>query len=192
MNPYFNNERENFMREKLIELMPEFDLVEDGELKEKVLRAWERALNMRNMQPDDMLRMPFTLLIKPCPTNFVEHNRGVIQVAYQSAKALQKIYGDTMPINMDYLLAGALLHDVGKILEYVEKDGEFVKSHEGKHVRHPFSGVGLGFAEGIPDEILHIIAVHSGEGDGRWRSNEGIIVHHADFINFEPLHAGNK
>lgn len=179
------------MRNKLIELIPEFNLIRDGELKDKVLNVWERTLRLRDMQPADMLRMPFTLLIKPCPANFVEHMRGVVQVAYQSALGLQKVYGDKMPINLDYLLAGALLHDVGKILEYIEKDGEFVKSHDGKYVRHPFSGVALAFAEDLPVEVQHIIAVHAGEGDGRWRSTEGVIVHHADFINFEPLHSGN-
>ncbi|GAB4363291.1 MAG: HD domain-containing protein [Calditrichia bacterium] len=176
------------MRDKIIELIPEFKLVQHSELREKTIRVWEKALRLREMQPEDMLRMPFTLLIKPCPANFVEHTRGVFQVAYQAGLALQKVYGDKMPINLDYLAAGALLHDVGKILEYVEKDGAFVKSREGKYVRHPFSGVGLAFDEGIPEEVLHIIAVHAGEGDGRWRSTEGILVHHADFMNFEPLH----
>ena len=90
-----------------------------------------------------------------------------------------------------YLLCGALLHDVGKILEYVEENGKFVKSREGKYLRHPFSGVALAFEEGIPDEILHMIAVHAGERNGRWRSTEGIIIHHADYTNFEPLHSGN-
>ncbi len=178
------------MRDKLVELIPEFDLIQDSDLKEKVLKVWERALKMRNMQPEDMLRMPFTLLIKPCPANFVEHMRGVVQVAYQAARSLKDVYGDRMPINLDYLLAGALLHDVGKILEYVEKDGEFVKSHEGKYVRHPFSGVALAFMEDLPVEIQHMIAVHAGEGDGRWRSTEGILIHYADFMNFEPLHSG--
>lgn len=177
------------MKEKLMELIPEFDLIRDKQLRDQVSTVWIKALRYRNMQPEDLLRMPFTLLIKPCPANFVEHCRGVIQVAYQSGLALQKIYGDTMPIQLDYLLAGALLHDVGKILEYEEKDGTFVKAREGQYVRHPFSGVGLCFEEGIPEDVMHIIAVHAGEGDGRWRSTEGIIVHHADFMNFEPLHA---
>jgi putative nucleotidyltransferase with HDIG domain len=176
------------MREKLIELIPEFELIKDSHLKDKVLRVWEKALKIRKMQPEDMLRMPFTLLIKPCPANFVEHSRGVVQVSYAAAQALQKVYGDKIPINMDYLLAGALLHDVGKILEYIEKDGEFVKSTEGKYLRHPFSGVGLAFDEGVPDEVMHMIAVHAGEGNGKWRSSEAIIIHHADFTNFEPLH----
>ena len=176
------------MREQLIKLIPEFELIKDNGLKDKVLRVWEKALKLRGMQPEDMLRMPFTLLIKPCPANFVEHTRGVVQVSYAAAQALQKVYAEKIPVNMEYLLAGALLHDVGKILEYIEKDGQFVKSTEGRYLRHPFSGVGLAFDEGIPDEVLHMIAVHAGEGDGKWRSPEAIIIHHADFTNFEPLH----
>jgi putative nucleotidyltransferase with HDIG domain len=176
------------MREKLLKLIPEFGQIKDQELKEKTIRVWEKALKTRNMTPEDMLRMPFTLLIDPCPANFVEHTRGVVNVSVNAAKALKEVYQDKMTINMDYLLSGALLHDVGKILEYIEKDGKFVKSKEGKFLRHPFSGVGLAFDVGIPDEIMHMIAVHAGEGDGKWRSTEAIIIHHADFTNFEPLH----
>jgi putative nucleotidyltransferase with HDIG domain len=179
------------MKNELLKLIPEFDLINDSDLKGKTLRVWIKALKVRGMKPDDMLRMPFTLLIKPCPANFVEHTRGVVQVSYAAAQALQKVYGEKIPLSMDYLLSGALLHDVGKILEYVEKDGQFVKSREGKYLRHPFSGVGLAFDEGIPDEILHMIAVHAGEGDGKWRSSEAVIIHHADFINFESLHGAN-
>lgn len=179
------------MRERLIELIPEFNWFTDPDLQEKTFRIWEKALKMRNMQPEDMLRMPFTLLIDPCPVNFVEHNRGVVQVSYNSGKALQEVYGEKIKVNLEHLLCGALLHDVGKLLEYVEENGKFVKSREGKYLRHPFSGVALAFEEGIPDEILHMIAVHAGEGNGRWRSTEGIIIHHADYTNFEPLHSGN-
>ena len=177
------------MRAELLELIPEFDLIKDGGLKEKVFLVWEKALKTRGMQPEDLKRMPFTLLIKPCPVNFIEHTRGVVQVSYNTALSLQEVYDSKIVINIEFVVAGALLHDVGKILEYVEKEGEFIKSPEGKFLRHPFSGVGLAFNEGVPDEILHIIAVHAGEGDGRWRSTEGIIVHHADFINFEPFYA---
>lgn len=177
------------MREKLLELIPEFVQIEDKDLREKTIRVWEKALKIRKMKPEDMLRMPFTLLIDPCPANFVEHTRGVVNVSVNAAKALQEIYRERMVINMDYLLSGALLHDVGKILEYIEKGGKFIKSDEGKYLRHPFSGVGLAFDEGIPEEVMHMIAVHAGEGNGRWRSTEGIIIHHADFINFEPLYS---
>ena len=51
------------------------------------------------------------------------------------------------------------------------------------------AGLGAAFASqfDIPQEILHIIAAHSKEGDGARRTVEAIIVNHADFINFEAL-----
>ena len=51
-------------------------------------------------------------------------------------------------VNRDYLIAGALLADVGKLLEFEIVDGKPVKSNYGKHIRHPFSGVGLAFKYG--------------------------------------------
>jgi hypothetical protein len=35
--------------------------------------------------------------------------------------------------------------------------------------------------------VVHIIASHSFEGDRTPRSVEAILVHHADFANFEAL-----
>jgi hypothetical protein len=42
---------------------------------------------------------------------------------------------------------------------------------------------------GVPDEICHMIATHSKEGDLGRRTVESIIVHHADFMSFEPFKA---
>ncbi|MCH8300653.1 MAG: hypothetical protein IIC39_08960, partial [Candidatus Marinimicrobia bacterium] len=57
----------------------------------------------------------------------------------------------------------------------------------GKYLRHPFSGVGLSFRHDLPDEVMHIIAVHSKEGEGFQRTAEAIIFHHADFTDFEII-----
>jgi putative nucleotidyltransferase with HDIG domain len=86
---------------------------------------------------------------------------------------------------MDHLIAGALLHDVGKALEY-EKSGDGVRVSEyGKKIRHPISGANLARELGLPEEVAHIIESHSHEGDKMKRSKESIIVHHCDFIDFE-------
>lgn len=175
------------MRDKLIELIPEFNLIEDEKLREKTLSVWQRAIKLGDWQVDDLIRMPFTLLIEDSPVTMVEHVRGVVQVSLQAERALRQVYKDKVKINHDYLVAGALLHDVGKMLEYAEKEGKFVKSYYGRLLRHPFSGVALCHEEGIPPEVLHIIAVHSKEGEGTKRTTEAIILHHADFINFEWL-----
>ncbi|MCD4692787.1 MAG: hypothetical protein K8R79_07730, partial [Calditrichales bacterium] len=78
------------------------------------------------------------------------------------------------------------LADVGKLFEYDKQpDGTISKSDYGKHIRHPFSGVGLAFKHDLPSEVMHVIAVHSKEGAGEKRSPEAIIFHHVDFIDFE-------
>jgi hypothetical protein len=107
------------------------------------------------------------------------------------AIAVDRILGEAYgarktPINRDYLIAGSLLADVGKLFEFDKKpDGSIFKSDYGKYIRHPFSGVGLAFKQGLPSEIMHIIAVHSKEGSGEKRSSEAIIFHHVDFIDFD-------
>jgi putative nucleotidyltransferase with HDIG domain len=175
------------MKEDLLKFIPEFNLIKDSDLKEKVLKVWDIALKAGDWEAKDLQRMPFTLLIDPCPCTMVEHIRGVVNVSIGAAKALQSIYQDKIKINEDYLIAGALLHDIGKLVEYKEEDGRFIQSNWGKLVRHPISGVGLCYSQDIPEEVMHIIASHSWEGDRCKRTSEAIIVHHADFINFEQF-----
>jgi len=175
------------MREDLLKYIPEFNLIKDSDLKEKVLKAWEVALTAGGWGIKDLQRMPFTLLIDPCPCNMIEHIRGVVNVSVNAAEALQNIYEDKVKINEDCLVAGALLHDIGKLVEYKEENGKFIQSSLGKLVRHPISGVGLCYSQGISEEVMHIIASHSWEGDRSRRTPEAIIVHHADFINFEQF-----
>jgi putative nucleotidyltransferase with HDIG domain len=110
----------------------------------------------------------------------------VTQVALESAKVLQAFYHEYQ-IDFDILTSGALLHDIGKLLEYKRQNLHFVKSESGILLRHPFSGASLASKQGLPEQVVHIIATHAKEGNLGYRSPEAIIVHHADFMNFEPL-----
>ena len=175
------------MEKRIVKLIPEFDLIEDTELRARTLRVYIKALAKGGWQPEDMGKIPFTLLIKDCPASYLAHVRGVTRAALGIADGLSEVYGDLMPINRDILIASALLHDVGKLVEYARgSSATTVKSAHGKMLRHPFSGVGLCYDEGIPDEVMHCIAMHSKEGDGGRITTEAIIIHHADFVNFEP------
>lgn len=179
-------EREK-LEARMKELLPELELIEDASLRAKVLSAWCDGMQQGGWTPDDLQEIPFTLLLNPCPGSFLDHTRSVTNVAYNAAQTLKKFFGDNIKLNMDYLVAGAILHDVGKLLEYERIEGKIVTSARGKSLRHPFSGVGIGYASGIPDEILHMIAYHSKEGDMVKRSPESTLIHHADFINFETF-----
>ena len=91
-------------------------------------------------------------------------------------------------IDHDRLLAGGLLHDVGKLLEF-EPDGKggYRKSRLGMCARHPISGTAVAYEVGLPDEVLNTIACHAKEGDGRPQCVETVLIHQADFATFNPL-----
>ena len=178
------------MENKIKSLFPELSLIADGALRAKVVAAYEAALGRGGWQPEDMARIPFTLLLDPCPASYAEHVRGVTRTAVAAAEALAAVYGDRLKIDRDVLVAGALLHDVGKLVEYQDAGGKTVKSPTGKMLRHPFSGAALCYELGLPDAVTHIVAVHAHEGDGARATVEAIVVHHADFTNFEAFKLG--
>jgi len=167
--------------------MPEFQHIDGLELQEKTIAVWVEAMNKSGWSVEDLQEMPFTLLIEGTPINIIEHTRAVTRCALEIANVLCAEYKDRIAIDKDQLLSGALLHDVGKLFEYTKVDGKFVKSKQGKLLRHPISGAVFAAKFDIPEEVLHIIAAHSKEGDGARTTVEAIIVNHADFINFEAL-----
>jgi len=175
------------MKNKFLSIMPEFQYIVDSGLREKTLAIWKGAIEKGGWTLDDLQEMPFTLLIGETPINIIEHTRAVTRCSMEIADVLLDEYGDRISINKDYLICGALLHDVGKLFEYVRSDGRFVKSDEGKLLRHPISGAAYAAKFDVPREVLHIIAAHSKEGDGARTTVEAVIVNHADFVNFEVL-----
>lgn len=175
------------MREELLSLMPEFRLIENPELQEKTITVWVGAIKKGGWTIDVLHQMPFTLLIEGTSVNIIEHTRAVTLCSVEIAEVLVEEYKERISLNRDYLLAGALLHDVGKLFEYKKDKGKFVKSEEGKLLRHPISGAVFASQHELPKEVIHIIAAHSKEGDGARKTVEAIIVNHADFVNFEAL-----
>jgi putative nucleotidyltransferase with HDIG domain len=175
------------MRKQLETLMPELQLIRDPQLREKTTLVWVEAMKRSGWKIKDLAEMPFTLLIPYTDVNLIDHTRAVTLCSLRIAEVLAGAYGGRVTIHHDYLLSGALLHDVGKLFEYKKEKGKFVKSREGELLRHPISGAAFAFKHGLPQEIIHIIAAHSKEGDGTRRTIEAIIVNHADFVNFDVL-----
>jgi hypothetical protein len=179
-----------FMREKLVALMPEIEWIQDPKIKEGVFATYEDALKTGGWQPEDMEWIPFTLLIPDCPASLLVHTRGVTRMAKAIYEEFNALYKDNGGFQLDHdtLIAGALLHDVGKLVEYEKNaEGKMVKSRLGKDLRHPFSGTGLAMRNGVNSRIAHTIAVHAHEGDGGYRSPEAVVINKCDFINFESI-----
>jgi putative nucleotidyltransferase with HDIG domain len=177
------------MNEQVKKLWPELDWIKDKTLREKTAKTWEIALERSVLKPEDLEKIPFTLLCGPeLKVSFMSHKRCVVHVAKASGEKMNEFFGDDLPVNMDVLISGAILADVGKLLEYELDDAKkVVQGKYGQYLRHPFSGVSLAEECGIPPEVCHIIAAHAHEGDLVKRTTEAYIVHHADFMTFLPF-----
>jgi putative nucleotidyltransferase with HDIG domain len=171
-------------------LQPWLGRIQDEELREKTLRTWELAVERSAFKSlEELNKMPFTLLTDCKGVNFVQHTLAVTAGAVGLAQA-QSAHYDRLPvaIDMDRLIAGGLLHDVGKILE-IEPDGKggYRKSRSGMCLRHPLSGMALAAEAGLPEEVLNCIGCHAKEGEGAPKTLETILIHQADFATFDPL-----
>jgi len=168
-------------------IYPELAWISDPALAEKVAKVWDEAYTRGGWKGDDINVIPFTLLVGETSITLAAHTRLVTNLCAAIAGAMKDVGGITL--NNDHLIAGALLHDVGKLLEYRRTPGGFEVSRSGRLLRHPLSGMGLALKGGLPEDVYHIIAVHSREGEGSYRSPEAIALHHADFIAFETIKA---
>ena len=175
------------MREAVKELWPELEWIENPDLREQVTQTWIRAFELSPLEPQDLQEIPFTLLVPGCPATFMEHKRCVVHIARRAAESMREFLGRALEIDLDTVIAGAILADVGKLLEYERVSGKAQQSKRGEALRHPFTGVALAMSCGVPDEVCHIIAAHAAEGDLVKRSTEAYIVHHADFMSFLPF-----
>ena len=180
----------SFTTEQIAELFPEINEITDAGLRDKVAAVWSEAITTgcggKGWTFDELRAIPFTLLAGDIDLRYVEHLRSCCKQCMVIAGVLNEVFGDRIPINRDYLIAGSLLADVGKPLEF-DKDanGNVIKGHFGEMLRHPFSGVAICYKHDIPAEVMHIVATHSHEGEKVQRSIESIIFHHADFVDFD-------
>jgi len=128
------------MREKVLKLWPEIEWIQDEELKQKVTDAWSYAIEMSVLDPEDLEKIPFSLLLKDCTITFMNHKRTCVHLAVENAKIMQKNFGDQIAIDMDLLIAGAILIDIGKLMEYEIVDGKLTTSSRGRKAHHQLRG----------------------------------------------------
>lgn len=163
-------------REYVLKTFPEIGEIKDEELREKVVEAYVTAMERGGWT--DLSVIPFTLIISGLKKDYIEHIRKVTGMAMAVASKRDDL-------DWDLVVAGGLLHDVGKLLEYAMVDGKVGKSENGKLLRHPVSGAALVMELGLPDKLAHILAAHSKEGELVKRIPEAILIYHCDFIDFE-------
>lgn len=161
--------------------------ISDDDLRQKVVKVWVTAAEEGGWTIEQLSEIPFTLLTETHGVNLIQHTIAVTEGAIGLANAIEGTYTPPFKVNMDLLVAGGLLHDVGKLLEIEQSDGKHRKSYSGKCARHPISGAILAARAGLSEEIINIIGCHAKEGEGRPQRVETVLVHQADFATFNPM-----
>ncbi len=177
------------MKKKIEELFSEqLKKIKDSNLQAKVVEIWVKAVQKGRWKTNELEKIPFTLMTETKGISLIEHTIAVTKGALGLANSMRESY-KKMPfeINFDWLIAGGLLHDVGKLLEIEKVREGYRKSYSGKCTRHPISGAIMVARAGLSEEIVNIVACHSKEGEGRPQRIETILIHQADFALFNPM-----
>lgn len=177
----------------LLNIFPELSEIGDENLRMKTSQALEKAITLGGWSEADLEMIPFTLLIPELVENgrpmisIVEHIRAVTQMCMATYERY-KTFGMATKLQYDELIAGAILHDVGKFIEYERSnDGKIVQTKAGKYIRHPALGLELVADLDLPLIVRQAIVFHSKEGDKINRFPEVEIVHRCDFLCFAPI-----
>lgn len=175
--------------------LPEVEEISDPELRDKVVEAWALSLARSSFKAiadiEPSANPGQNTLKKGVQT---DHIRGVTRLALKLADEMKALFPD-LQVDRDILIAGALCHDVGKPFEFDPRNR--AKWDADPHaagrpaIRHPAYGVYICLTVGLPEEVAHCAAAHSGEGELLTRSLENTILHHADYAFWAVALAGD-
>ncbi|MCI5700726.1 MAG: GNAT family N-acetyltransferase [Lachnospiraceae bacterium] len=174
-----------------VAFIPEFILVRELSLRNRIIDTFEEAKRISGWSFQGLRELPFTVNIPGIKITLREHMRNVAYTVDKNYDIFRHCYGIQHPeYTWDYtkLIAGALLHDVGKIIEYsADENGRPYINERGKLMHHSISGAMLAEKHGISEDIVHIIAVHVQDGMQKFRSPEAAIVNKIDLFHFDPF-----
>jgi putative nucleotidyltransferase with HDIG domain len=182
------------LRKLISEELPEVSQIEDETLRRQVIDAWELALqrssfnSIREIQPAGNPNS--MVLIRGDQT---DHIRGVTRLAIVMADEIIASNPD-IKVRRDIVVAGGLCHDIGKAWEFdpanQKRWREQPRATGLPSLRHSVYGAHICLTAGLPEEVAHIAAAHSGEGELLVRSLENTIVHFADIGYWSIMLAG--
>lgn len=181
-------------RAQILEELPEIEWIADAALREQVIAGWTLSLarssfrSIRDIQPAGN---PNSMVLTR--GDQTDHIRGVTRLAVAMADEIIAANPD-IAVRRDIVVAGGLCHDIGKAWEFDPVNQRRWRDAPPAtglpSLRHSVYGAHICLTAGLPEEVAHIAAAHSGEGELLVRSLEATIVHHADIGFWSIMLAG--
>lgn len=175
-----------------MEWLPELGRIADTGLRERTVDVLGEAASRGGWKdPGAMLYVEETATGAP-PTvrrevRLVQHLSLVAAAAADMAEQCNRVLD--CAVDVDHVLAGAILHDVG-LFEIFSPSGdepEVPVLRGPLLLRHPYLGARLAEEMGLPAEVVHIIATHSADGEHTKRTRESALVHWSDWATYDVM-----
>jgi putative nucleotidyltransferase with HDIG domain len=165
-------------RDYIVRLFPAVSKIKDEGLRDKVILTWLHAWKLSNFSRIEEVHQFEPARNYIAYTN-VDHTNQVCRAS--EAIAAMASEGLNLKLHMDYLLAGALLHDVDKMVIFDFRTGGFTEM--GRRSFHAVAGAAMARSLGLPEEVVHIIEAHSTRFSPHPpKSAEALILRHADIV----------
>jgi 7,8-dihydroneopterin 2',3'-cyclic phosphate phosphodiesterase len=163
--------------------------IEDKELRKKVIDFLEDIrLSSKHFKkyPKENLKTAATFFVVPTSglgpieRDVLTHTIAVTELSIKTAENFEKNYG--LKLKKNFLIAASILHDLMKCFEY-KKDKRGNLEPTGIMLDHTMLAVAELYARDFPEEVIHIVASHYGEGGPTPpRTFEAVIFHHLDSL----------
>lgn len=163
---------------------PEFDRIEDEELREKTIQAWLNAIEQSSHE--DLKEIPWSPGFDQYlgEQRYIDHISETVQLSIALAEAVERVHD--VGVDMDIIVSGALVHDIDKILTYESignyDDPDDAETDIGHLIQHPQYAVHLLSEIDMPLAIQHIAISHSGSTPVKHETLEAKIVTFADLM----------
>ena len=174
---------EEEIRQGVVRSFPIIEEITNETLRTKVIDAWAYSLQINGYRKVE--EMPGSGM--PEASALGDQSMHINAVVYGSLSLydnLTKAYQRDLGIDRELLLACALCHDIGKPYEYNPESRKRWAANKVQtgfpNVRHPAYGTHIALTAELPEEVVHVCAMHSPEGRFVTRSAYATIVHYAD------------
>lgn len=169
--------------EKLIEIAQK---IKNKQLREKVIEFLKNPTlthkDFKKYPKEDLEKVKTPFSVGGAGTverELLNHTIAVTNLCMKAADIIEEQYG--AKINKDNLIAGALLHDMMKMFEWKNEGGNIEPT--GILLDHSMLAVAEFYYRGFPENVIHIIASHFGEGSPTPpRNYEALILHYVDTL----------
>jgi len=167
--------------EYIRQVFPEIEAIHDPKLREQVVEAWIEAWHASKYP-----RIEDAVFSTQMPhIKLKDHVSSVAKMALGIAKILEETHG--LHVNRDHVVAGALLHDIDKIIRLEKRGAGYGVAESLDKLPHGYVGALLAHNIGLPRDIEHLILSHTTQQMIAPKTMEAIIVHYADYADFDAL-----